>query len=53
MRRIAMLMALSLALTALGSVAPYASFWGHAALACPDGGDGGDGGGQGGTDDGQ
>ena len=53
MKRIVMLLALIYALTALGRVAPYASFWGHAALACPDGGDGVDGGGEGGSDDGQ
>ena len=47
MKRIVMLMALGFALTALGSVSPFASFWGHTALACPDGDD--DAGSQGGT----
>jgi hypothetical protein len=53
MKRIVMLMALSFALTALGGVSPFASFWGHAALACPDGGDGSDAGSQGGTGSGK
>jgi hypothetical protein len=47
MKRIAMLMALSGALVALGSFSPFGIRWGHAALAC-DGGDG-SGGGDGGN----
>jgi hypothetical protein len=44
MKRIAILMALSCALLAFGSLSPFATHWGHAAMAC-DGGGGDDGGG--------
>jgi hypothetical protein len=41
MKRIAMAMAVSCMLVALGSFSPFASRWGHAAMAC-DGDDGSD-----------
>ena len=43
MQRIRIILAVSLALLALGAVIPVSSLWSHAALAC-DGGDGRDGG---------
>jgi NAD(P)H-hydrate repair Nnr-like enzyme with NAD(P)H-hydrate epimerase domain len=48
MKRIAMLMALSLAVLVLGASSPFGTNRGHTAVACGGGDDGGDGGSGGG-----